>query len=116
CAAAAGTGGWWRGCARRRGHAVRPLVSELIPGGVGDNPLRPDAVAKAVGGVPYPADLALTGLVHAVLVRADRPSAALVEVDAAEALMFPGVHAVLTAADIPGSLGYGSAHADRPVL
>jgi CO/xanthine dehydrogenase Mo-binding subunit len=91
-------------------------MDELIPGGVGDNPLRPDAVAKAVGAAPYPADLMLPGLVHAVLVRADRPSAALVAVDATEALMFPGVHAVLTAADLPGSLGYGSARADRPVL
>jgi len=91
-------------------------VGELIPGGVGDNPLRPDGVAKALGAAPYPADLALSGAVHAVLVRADRPPAALGAVDTAEALMFPGVHAVLTAADLPGVLGYGSAHADRPVL
>jgi CO/xanthine dehydrogenase Mo-binding subunit len=90
-------------------------VSDPIPGGVGDNPLRPDALAKCLGGAPYPADVALTGMVHAVLVRADRPSAALVGVDPAEALNFPGVH-VLTAADIPGSLTYGSARADRPVL
>jgi CO/xanthine dehydrogenase Mo-binding subunit len=92
------------------------VIEQVIPGGVGDNPLRPDALAKCLGAVPYPADVALTGMVHAVLVRADRPAAALVEVDVAEALMFPGVHAVLTAADIPGSLGYGSARADRPVL
>jgi CO/xanthine dehydrogenase Mo-binding subunit len=91
-------------------------VSDLIPGGVGDNPLRPDALAKCLGAVPYPADVALTGLVHAVLVRSDRAAAALIEVDGAEALMFPGVHAVLTASDLPGSLGYGSARADRPVL
>jgi carbon-monoxide dehydrogenase large subunit len=49
-------------------------------------------------------DIKLPGLVHACFVRSPHPHARIVAIDTAAARAMPGVHAVLTADDMPGRL------------
>ncbi|MGQ0466427.1 MAG: xanthine dehydrogenase family protein molybdopterin-binding subunit [Sporichthyaceae bacterium] len=89
---------------------------DLVPGGVGDVAMRPDALGKTVGAFPYVADLRVDGMLHAVLVRSTHPRAEVLEIDVSAAAEMPGVVAILTAADLPPDAFYGPARADRPVL
>jgi carbon-monoxide dehydrogenase large subunit len=50
-------------------------------------------------------DLARPGMVHAVFLRSPYPHARILSVDTSRALAMPGVHAVLTGADLPEDLG-----------
>jgi carbon-monoxide dehydrogenase large subunit len=50
----------------------------------------------------YVDDLAPPGLLHAVILRSAVPHGRIRSIDAAAALKMPGVHAVITAADMPG--------------
>ncbi len=63
-------------------------------------PLR-DGESKAAGRVQYAGDIALPGLLHARLVLSPYPHATVRAIDTREALAFPGVVAVFTAADLP---------------
>ena len=49
-------------------------------------------------------DIALPGLLHACFVRSPHPHARIGAIDTAAAGAMPGVHAVLTADDLPGGL------------
>ena len=60
-----------------------------------------DFVEKVAGTLAYADDWALPGMLHGVVVRARLPCARIVAVDTGAARAVPGVHAVLTAADIP---------------
>jgi CO/xanthine dehydrogenase Mo-binding subunit len=66
--------------------------------------VRTDAPGKARGETRYAGDLVMPDMLHAVVVRADRPCARIVEVDARAARRSPGVASVLTAADLPDRL------------
>jgi CO/xanthine dehydrogenase Mo-binding subunit len=88
----------------------------IVPGGVGDTVMRPDGLAKALGVLPYAADLGTEGLLHAVLIRSPHPHAELLSLDVSAVVGTPGVLAVLGADDLPGVPTYGPALADRPVL
>jgi xanthine dehydrogenase molybdenum-binding subunit len=61
---------------------------------------KPDAAAKASGRTRYVNDMALPRMLHARILRADRPHARILSIDTAAARALPGVHAVLTAADV----------------
>lgn len=56
------------------------------------------------GGGRYVGDLAPAGLLHAAFLRSPWPNARILSVDASAALALDGVHAVLTAADLPHDL------------
>ncbi|MEV4558993.1 xanthine dehydrogenase family protein molybdopterin-binding subunit [Kitasatospora sp. NPDC049285] len=93
------------------------------PFGLGSSPLRTDALPKALGIYPYAADLWAEGLLWGAVLRSPHPHARIVSVDTSAALAVPGVHAVVTAADLPpGPDGTpdgapaGPIAADRPVL
>ncbi|MFG2823582.1 xanthine dehydrogenase family protein molybdopterin-binding subunit [Kitasatospora sp. NPDC048365] len=93
------------------------------PFGLGSSPLRTDALPKALGIYPYAADLWAEGLLWGAVLRSPYPHARIVSVDTSAALAVPGVHAVVTAADLPpGPDGTpdgapaGPVVADRPVL
>ncbi|MEZ5980194.1 MAG: molybdopterin cofactor-binding domain-containing protein [Planctomycetota bacterium] len=60
-----------------------------------------DGLAKATGAAVYADDIALPGMLHAKFVRSTRKHARVVRVDASRALALPGVHAVITGADLP---------------
>ena len=52
------------------------------------------------GGGHYAADLVLPGLLHCAPVQSEHPAARIVAIDASAALALPGVHAVLTGAEL----------------
>jgi CO/xanthine dehydrogenase Mo-binding subunit len=76
---------------------------------------RPDALGKVTGATRYPGDLLRPGMLHLKLVLAARPHARIVALDTSAALALPGVHAVLTAADVPYN-AYGLIAPDQPAL
>ena len=78
--------------------------------------LRPDGVAKATGEFTYAGDLSVPGMLHGATLRSPHPSARLVGIDVSAAYNVPGVVAVVTAADVPGTQGFGLDIADQPVF
>jgi 4-hydroxybenzoyl-CoA reductase alpha subunit len=69
-------------------------------------PLRKiDGLAKATGAAVYADDIALPGMLHAKTLRSPHPHARIVSIDASEARRLPGVHAVITGADLPVTYG-----------
>src|SRR6266545_6806282 len=60
-----------------------------------------DAPDKASGKSRYIDDLNLPGQLHAKILRSSRVHARIVRIDTSRAKALPGVHAVLTAADVP---------------
>ncbi len=84
--------------------------------GVGSSPVRNDAYEKVTGTSPYADDLVLPGLLHGATLRAGRPHARILRIDTSRAEALPGVHAVITARDIPGTNTFGLITADQPVL
>ena len=93
--------------------APRTRVPE---GGVGESPLRPDGVPKLRGEFDYAQDLSAEGMLWAYTVRSPHARARIVSIDLAPALAIGGVHACLTADDVPGRATFGLEHADQPVL
>lgn len=87
-----------------------------VTGGIGESPLRPDGVAKLKGGFEYASDLHSEGMLWGATTRSPHPHARIVSIDVAPALAIGGVHAVLTAEDVPGRKVFGLEHADQPVL
>ncbi|MFJ8542729.1 molybdopterin cofactor-binding domain-containing protein [Streptomyces sp. NPDC093586] len=89
----------------------------LVAGhGVGDDAPRPDGALKVRGAFAYASDLRWDGMVWGATLRSPHPSARIVRLDTARALALPGVVAVLTHRDVPGSPRYGMKVADQPVL
>ena len=77
---------------------------------------RPDAVPKTTGEFEYASDLHAAGMLWGHTLRSPHAHARVLEVDIGPALALPGVHAVLTHADVPGQKTYGLEFADQPVL
>lgn len=76
---------------------------------------RSDGRVKVSGAARYTVDLALPGMLHAVLVRSREPAARIVRLDTSAAAALPGVHAVITAADAPRH-GSGLVVWDQPIF
>ncbi|SDC35391.1 xanthine dehydrogenase, molybdenum binding subunit apoprotein [Geodermatophilus telluris] len=85
-------------------------------GRVGDDAARPDGVLKVRGEFAYGSDLWMDDMLWGVTLRSPHPYARIRSVDVGPALAVPGVHAVLTSDDVPGSKTYGLELADQPVL
>jgi xanthine dehydrogenase D subunit len=85
-------------------------------GTVGGAARRPDGPAKVTGTFPYANDLTRPGLLHGVTLRSPHPHARILGIDTAAAAAMPGVHAVLTAADVPGELHFGLTLRDEPAF
>jgi len=103
--------------------SVADEAQDTEPFGLGSSALRSDALPKALGIYPYAADLWAEGLLWGAVLRSPHPHARIVSVDTSAALAVPGVHAVITAADLPaGPEGtqdgapHGPIVADRPIL
>jgi xanthine dehydrogenase D subunit len=97
--------------------AGRSTKDELATaGGVGASPQRPDGVLKARGEFAFSSDLWHEDMIWGATLRSPHPYARIRRVDLTEALKLPGVYAVLTHADVPGTNRYGLEHADQPVL
>ncbi|MBM3678536.1 MAG: xanthine dehydrogenase subunit D, partial [Actinobacteria bacterium] len=91
--------------------AERPPV-----GRIGESAPRHDAPPKVKGAFVYSSDLQAPGMLWGHTLRSPHPHARVVEIDVGPALTMPGVHAVLTHADVPGRKTYGLEFADQPVL
>lgn len=96
--------------------ATRTIRQVAVRGGVGDSPLRPDGIPKLRGEFDYASDLSAEGMLWGATTRSPHPHARIVDIDVAPALAIGGVHAVLTADDVPGRPVFGLEHPDQPVL
>ncbi|KRV51325.1 xanthine dehydrogenase subunit D [Wenjunlia vitaminophila] len=85
-------------------------------GGVGESASRPDGVLKVTGEFAYASDLWARDMLWGHTLRSPHAHAEIVSVDTTEALSVPGVHAVLTHADLPAATHYGLEIPDQPVL
>ncbi|MEU7105578.1 molybdopterin cofactor-binding domain-containing protein [Streptomyces sp. NPDC046215] len=112
------------GTAGSHGAATVPTLTpppaagsaEPAPHGLGVTLTPADAPAKTQGVYPYAADLWAEGLLWAAVLRSPHPHARIRSVDTTEAARMPGVHAVITHADVPGDAAHGRRIADRPVF
>ena len=68
---------------------------------IGTRPIRHDGVDKVTGRAQYGADITLPGTLYAKVLRSPYAHARIVSIDTREAEALPGVHAVLTAKDLP---------------
>jgi CO/xanthine dehydrogenase Mo-binding subunit/aerobic-type carbon monoxide dehydrogenase small subunit (CoxS/CutS family) len=85
-------------------------------GAVGQSIPLLDAHKKATGLAQYGDDLFFPGMLHGKVVRSTQVHARIRSIEIAEASACPGVQAILTSQDIPGSNAYGSFVKDQPVL
>jgi 4-hydroxybenzoyl-CoA reductase subunit alpha len=60
---------------------------------------------RRIGGVRYTDDIKLPGMLWAKILRCPHPHARIRSIDASKALAMPGVHAVVTGADMPRRFG-----------
>ena len=101
--------------------AVEALAHDDVPvavrpGGVGTSGTKYEGRQLSIGLRPFIDDMAPAGCLHGALRLADHARADVIGIDASAALAEPGVHAVLTAADIPAAHRVGIIHKDWPVM
>src|SRR5579872_5383105 len=79
-----------------------------------------DAVDRVTGRTNYVANVDLPGMLHAKLLRSIAPHAKIVRIDASKARELPGVHAVITGAEIAARSDvyptFGPVLRDQPIL
>jgi CO/xanthine dehydrogenase Mo-binding subunit len=95
---------------------TQTATRQLQVGRVGEAIARPDAPPKVKGEFAYASDLSAPGMLWGHTLRSPHAHARIVGVDISEAVTMPGVHAVLTHEDVPGSKTYGLEFPDQPVL
>jgi carbon-monoxide dehydrogenase large subunit len=76
-----------------------------VPNWVGSRMPRREDAELLTGRGRYVGDLQRPGMLHAAFVRSPYPHARIASIDTEAALALPGVHAVLTGADLPDNLG-----------
>jgi CO/xanthine dehydrogenase Mo-binding subunit len=65
-----------------------------------------DWAARSAGRVSYSGDIRLEGLLEGVILRSPHPHARIRSIDTSKALRAPGVHAIVTSADLPPGARY----------
>jgi xanthine dehydrogenase D subunit len=95
---------------------VAEQLTSTAGGRVGDSPVRPDGTLKVKGEFAYSSDLWAERMLWGATLRSPHPRARIHGIDVSAALRVPGVRAVLTIDDVPGSKVYGLEFADQPVL
>ena len=87
---------------------------------IGASTPRYDGVRNVTGGNAYVDDLRLPGMLHCKALRSPHHSAAITRIDTSAAERMPGVHGVITAADVPrlvvGPLESQGIPGDEPLL
>jgi CO/xanthine dehydrogenase Mo-binding subunit len=89
---------------------------KLERGRVGESIRRADAIPKVTGEFAYSSDLFAAGMLYGHTLRSPHARALIAAIDTTEARGMPGVRAVLTHEDVPGSKRYGLEIPDQPVL
>lgn len=82
---------------------------------IGQSIARSDALGKVTGQTAYPSDIDFENQLWMKILFSQRLHARVLAIDASQALAYPGVVAVLTAADVPQN-EYGLIIKDQPVL
>ena len=82
---------------------------------IGQSIVRGEGPDKVTGKSVFAADVVLPGMLWGKALRSPFPHARIVSIDTAQARAVPGVHAVITAADLPEAL-VGRRLRDMPVL
>ena len=102
----------------RTGHLPEPELPGVVEplAQIGKPLPRPDAVAKVTGTAMYTDDYLFAEMLHGATLRSEHPHARILSIDASAALALPGVHCVLTQADIPGELRHGLVEYDWPAF
>ena len=70
---------------------------------VGTSPVKHDGIDKVTGRAKFGADLFLPGMLVGKILRSSHPHARIKSIDTSAAEKLPGVKAVVTRADFPGS-------------
>ena len=91
-------------------------VNTSLPGGVGTRGAKYEAPELALGDRGYVDDIRIPGMLHAALHLTAHVRADIISIDTSEALSAPGVHAVYTAADVPGDIRVGIIYKDWPIF
>ncbi|WP_439654109.1 xanthine dehydrogenase subunit D [Streptacidiphilus melanogenes] len=91
-------------------------ITTAHPDGIGGSPLRPDGILKVKGEFAYSSDMWHENMLWGMALRSPHAHAKIVSVDITEAVRHPGVEAVMTYEDIPGSKFYGLEIKDQPAL
>jgi xanthine dehydrogenase molybdenum-binding subunit len=99
--------------ARRSGSPIPTPERDPSPG---SRAARYRAAELALGDKPFVADLRVPGMLHGALRFADHPRAVIRRIDVRRAAAYPGVVAVVTAADVPGERYQGLIRADWPAF
>ncbi|MCX6513781.1 MAG: xanthine dehydrogenase subunit D [Actinobacteria bacterium] len=83
---------------------------------LGTSALRPDGVAKVTGDFSFSSDMRAENMLWGATLRSPHPYARITSIDTTKALLIAGVHAIITAEDVPGKLTYGLISSDQPVF
>ena len=75
-----------------------------------------DGPAKTTGETRYADDLFLPRMLHAKILRSHLPHARIIDLDVSRARSLPGVHAVITGADLPVKFGIMPSSQDEEAL
>ncbi|GGG79668.1 xanthine dehydrogenase subunit D [Paenibacillus radicis (ex Gao et al. 2016)] len=78
--------------------------------------VRPDGPGKVTGSMAYLTDFSAEGMLYGRVLRSPHPHARIKAIRTERAKELAGVHAVLTAADVPGLNRFGIAVPDQPVF
>ena len=87
----------------------------MVPYRVIGQPTPTDVVGKATGATRYTGDLWLPGMLWGAVLRSPFSHARILRIDTSKAERLPGVHGVMTGADVRG-IRYGRRYKDVPVL
>jgi xanthine dehydrogenase D subunit len=96
--------------------ALHQETQERVSGGVGESVGRPDGTLKVTGEFAFSSDLWADDMLWGATLRSPHPRARILAINLGPALALPGVYAVLTHEDVPGSKLYGLEVVDQPVL
>lgn len=100
----------------RRGEEKLVVAEEDCTGKVGTNLKRYAGHEAVLGDRKFVDDMKVPGMLFGALRLSDHPRAKVLSIDATQALELPGVHKVITAADVPGSIYVGLIENDWPVF
>lgn len=82
---------------------------------VGTTPIRADGLDKVTGHAMFADDISLPGMLHGKVLRSPHAHARIRSIDASRAASLPGVHAIISAADLPECLSSaGSSGTNEP--
>lgn len=94
----------------------QPVVNENSKNVVGKSVIKKEVVEKVAGKSVFAADIKLEGMLQAKVLRSSFAHALVRKIDVTRARSLPGVAAVLTYEDIPGTNAFGIIVKDEPVL